>query len=57
MRPDVLSWVPTTQGIQIMRALYAPSSATTTGFFPDGRASAELTKYAAHALLATRISS
>jgi UDPglucose 6-dehydrogenase len=57
MRPDrVVVGADDERAIQIMRALYAPFQRNHDRFFLMDVRSAELTKYAANAMLATRIS-
>jgi len=57
MRPDrVVVGADDAQAIQIMRTLYAPFQRNRERFFLMDVRSAELTKYAANAMLATRIS-
>src|SRR3989441_9636821 len=57
MRPDrVVVGADDERAVQIMRALYAPFQRNRDRFFLMDVRSAELTKYAANAMLATRIS-
>ena len=57
MRPDrIVVGADDPKAIQIMRALYAPFQRNHDRFFLMDVRSAELTKYAANAMLATRIS-
>src|SRR5258705_3773594 len=57
MRPDrIVVGADEERAIQIMRALYAPFQRNHDRFFLMDVRSAELTKYAANAMLATRIS-
>jgi len=57
MRPDrVVVGANDAQAIQVMRTLYAPFQRNHERFFVMDVRSAELTKYAANAMLATRIS-
>ena len=57
MRPDrIVVGADDERAIQIMRALYAPFQRNHDRFFLMDLRSAELTKYAANAMLATRIS-
>jgi len=57
MRPDrIVMGADDPKAIQIMRALYAPFQRNHDRFFLMDVRSAELTKYAANAMLATRIS-
>jgi len=57
MRPDrIVVGADDERAIQIMRALYAPFQRNHDRFFLMDVRSAELTKYAANAMLATRIS-
>jgi UDPglucose 6-dehydrogenase len=57
MRPDrVVLGADDPKALQIMRALYAPFQRNHDRFFVMDVRSAELTKYAANAMLATRIS-
>src|SRR2546428_10509085 len=57
MRPDrIVVGADDPKAVQIMRALYAPFQRNHDRFFLMDVRSAELTKYAANAMLATRIS-
>src|SRR5881296_538252 len=57
MRPDrVVVGADDERAVQIMRTLYAPFQRNHDRFFLMDVRSAELTKYAANAMLATRIS-
>ncbi|HEX4797935.1 MAG TPA: UDP-glucose/GDP-mannose dehydrogenase family protein [Burkholderiales bacterium] len=57
MRPDrVVVGADDPQAVKIMRSLYAPFQRSHDRFFLMDARSAELTKYAANAMLATRIS-
>src|SRR5204862_6508243 len=57
MRPDrVVVGADDPDAVKIMRALYAPFQRNHDRFFLMDARSAELTKYAANAMLATRIS-